>query len=147
MTASHSLYVATQGELVGKIDFQSREERFGFEYAPAWLKKPDAHSLSPKIPLDGPPADGGTIHRFLQNLLPEGRTLEIASIVNQVSKSNTFALIRLLGKEPVGALSFLALDETFAQPVDVVRDQARLPAIRNGLLNPRSRRRTPAPTD
>jgi serine/threonine-protein kinase HipA len=46
------------------------------------------------------------MHRFLANLLPEGRALDVAAVVYQISKDNTFGLVRMLGKEPVGALTF-----------------------------------------
>ena len=119
MTQSHSLHVSTRGAPVGKIDFASRDERFTFEYDPAWRHNLGAYYLSPSIPLEGPPASGATIHRFLQNLLPEGRALDIASIYSQVSKDNTFALIRLLGAEPVGALSFLAMEASPASAAHI----------------------------
>ncbi|KVP16886.1 HipA domain-containing protein [Burkholderia ubonensis] len=120
-TQAHILHVSTNGDAVGQLEFDAREDRYGFQYARAWLDNRMAYYLAPAIPLVEEPASAGAVHRFLENLLPEGRALDIASIHNQVSKSNTFALIRLLGKEPVGAFSFMAHD---ASPEDAARNVA-----------------------
>ncbi len=52
------------------------------------------------------------MRRFLENLLPEGRALDIVSTTLQVSKNNVYGLIRELGQETSGALSFRAQDAT-----------------------------------
>jgi serine/threonine-protein kinase HipA len=104
----HLLHVATQAGTVGQLAFESRDDQYSFRYDDAWRAKDDAFALSPHIPLaDGEPGRG-VVHRFLANLLPEGRALDVASVVYQMSKDNTFGLVRMLGKEPVGALSFRA---------------------------------------
>ncbi|CAM2157613.1 serine/threonine-protein kinase HipA [Pararobbsia alpina] len=110
MISRHVLHVSTGGTGVGQLSFDAREDRYAFAYAAEWVKARSAFFLAPAIPLSGDAAASGAVHRFLENLLPEGRALDIAAIVNQVSKANTFALIHALGKEPVGALSFLALN-------------------------------------
>jgi serine/threonine-protein kinase HipA len=46
------------------------------------------------------------VKRFLSNLLPEGKWLEELSVDNQISKSNIFGLIALIGAETTGALTF-----------------------------------------
>lgn len=43
-----------------------------------------------------------------ENLLPEGRALEIAATTHQVARNNLYGLIRVLGQETSGALSFSA---------------------------------------
>ncbi|MFP3740349.1 type II toxin-antitoxin system HipA family toxin, partial [Burkholderia sp. SIMBA_019] len=47
-----------------------------------------------------------------------GRALDVASIVNQISKENVFGLVRVLGKEPVGALSFAPPSDLPGAPVE-----------------------------
>lgn len=105
---AHFLQVATQARAVGSLTFESREDRYSFRYEDAWRQWDSAFPLSPHIPLSGEVAGQGVVHRFLANLLPEGRALDVVAIVYQMSKDNTFGLVRMLGKEPVGALSFRA---------------------------------------
>lgn len=107
---AHLLRVSNNGDAVGLLGFDAPEDKYTFEYDPNWQRNRQAFSLSPHIALRGGAPPSGAVQRFIANLLPEGRALDVASYMFQVSKSNTFGLIRMLGKEPVGALSFLALD-------------------------------------
>jgi serine/threonine-protein kinase HipA len=91
---------------VGTVDYDSLEERFSFSYVPQWRERSDAYPLSPHLPLAGAPASSSTVRRFIENLLPEGRALDIVSTTHQVSRNNVFGLIRELGRETAGALSF-----------------------------------------
>jgi serine/threonine-protein kinase HipA len=55
------------------------------------------------------PATGyaaGAVKRFVENLLPEGRALDLAASTVRVSKSNIFGLITALGAETTGAFRF-----------------------------------------
>ncbi|MDF3086618.1 HipA N-terminal domain-containing protein, partial [Burkholderia sola] len=96
---------------VGQLTYDARRDDYGFSYDPAWLARADAFALSPCIPLDGGKPPAGAIQRFVGNLLPEGRALDVAASMYQISKDNVFGLIRMLGKEPVGALSFIPDDD------------------------------------
>jgi serine/threonine-protein kinase HipA len=100
------LNVSTNGERVGHVTFEGKEAQYSFDYDKAWRARRGAFPLSPHIPFDHPASAPGTVHRFLENLLPEGRALDVATSFYHVSKNNTYGLIRLLGKEPAGALSF-----------------------------------------
>jgi serine/threonine-protein kinase HipA len=51
------------------------------------------------------------VKRFIENLLPEGRALDITATTYRVSKSNIYALIRELGTETTGAFRFWRSDE------------------------------------
>jgi serine/threonine-protein kinase HipA len=122
---SHSLYVTTLGAAVGQITFEPRDDNYGFRYDSGWAQSPTGFYLAPAIPLHAEPDSTGAVKRFLENLLPEGRALDIAALMSQVSKSNIFALVRLLGKEPVGAFSFLALDASPSEAVKIAGEQMR----------------------
>lgn len=105
---TYSLRVVSQQAIVGRLTYEPHHGlagRYSFAYDPTWLRRDDRFPLSPHLPLRGAPGDPDTVARFLANLLPEGRALEVAAAHHHIAKSNTFALIRLLGKEPVGALS------------------------------------------
>ena len=119
--SEHLLHASTGGMLVGRLTYETREDHYRFDYAKSWVDSSDSFYLSPAIPLERAPESRGAVHRFLENLLPEGRALDIASIVNQVSKGNTFALIHALGKEPVGAFSFMAFDASEGEAARLVR--------------------------
>jgi serine/threonine-protein kinase HipA len=95
---------------VGAVEYESLEERFSFIYDEGWRKAERSYSISPHIAMFADPAQSGTVRRFLENLLPEGRALDIVATTHQVSKNNIYGLIRQLGKETSGALSFVADD-------------------------------------
>lgn len=127
---THVLHVSADSAAVGQLSYEPRDNRYGFEYADAWLRSMSAFYLTPAIPLGLAPCRSESVQRFLENLLPEGRALDIAAATNQVSKNNTFALVQLLGKEPVGAFSFLALDATPGEAARVTAEQTREPVRR-----------------
>lgn len=102
----HKLWVFDAGQRVGTISYDALEERFSFVYDPTWLTGRYAYPLSPHFPLADGEVASSTVRRFLDNLLPEGRALDIVSTTHQVSKNNVFGLVRELGGETSGALSF-----------------------------------------
>ncbi|CAN5915945.1 hypothetical protein BH11PSE8_BH11PSE8_22700 [soil metagenome] len=66
--------------------------------------------------------------RFVENLLPEGRALDISATTYRVSKSNIYALIGALGTESTGAFRFWRSDEvppvvTAKPPREVTRKE------------------------
>jgi serine/threonine-protein kinase HipA len=104
----HSLNVFDGTARVGLIAYESLEERFSFTYEERWASSQHSYSISPHIAMHAVPAQSGTVRRFLENLLPEGRALDIVATTHQVSRNNIYGLVRELGKETSGALSFLA---------------------------------------
>src|ERR1700694_4768802 len=104
-----SLHVFEESSHIGELAYDTDEDRFSFDYSDGWRRNPARYPLSPHMPLEGD-IGPNTVRRFLQNLLPEGRALDGASAFSSISKNNVFALIRRLGQETVGALSFQASD-------------------------------------
>lgn len=88
---------------LGVVTLEGTGDRYGLEYARSWLEG-QGYAISPHLK----PAeyDSDKVKRFLSNLLPEGKWLEELSIDNQISKSNIFGLIALIGAETTGALTF-----------------------------------------
>ncbi|RQS09200.1 HipA domain-containing protein [Burkholderia sp. Bp8998] len=121
----HRLRVSTDGSPVGQLTYDAHRDDYGFSYDPAWLARDDAFALSPCIPLDGGNPPAGAIQRFVGNLLPEGRALDVAASMYQISKDNVFGLIRMLGKEPVGALSFVPDDDSAARVPETIEPVRR----------------------
>lgn len=109
MTA-HSLNVFDAAMRVGAVEYESLEDNFAFRYDETWLQAEGAYSVSPHIPMLGQGASSGTVRRFLENLLPEGRALDIVASTFRVGRNNLYGLLRQLGQETTGALSFLAAD-------------------------------------
>ena len=98
-----TLSVFLNREPLGAITLEGKEDRYGLEYAHAWLDGP-GYPISPH--LKPSECESEKVKRFLSNLLPEGKWLEELSVDNQISKSNIFGLIALIGAETTGALTF-----------------------------------------
>ncbi|MDI1243970.1 MAG: HipA domain-containing protein [Rhodoferax sp.] len=94
---------------VAVLTWHPENDSFGLVYDPLWKKT--GFALSPHLSLTGDIAPIA-IRRFLENLLPEGDALDTVSIYSNISKSNVFGLIRQLGKETAGALTFLPSGQT-----------------------------------
>ncbi|RUM68318.1 MAG: type II toxin-antitoxin system HipA family toxin [Sulfurospirillum sp.] len=97
------LSVFYKDQKVGIIQVDSKTEHFAFAYTHAWRQ--NGFEISPHIPFDTP-ATSASIKKFLDNLLPEGRALDIFSLFFQVTKNNTLAITREIGNETSGALTF-----------------------------------------
>ncbi|MCG9661036.1 HipA domain-containing protein [Vibrio mediterranei] len=82
------------------------ETEFSFIYEDEWTHT--GFPISPYIPFDEQ-ASPRSIENYLRNLLPEGEAFEEMIQNTTISKSNTFGLIRKLGAETSGALSFRVL--------------------------------------
>ncbi len=130
-TASpHSLTLWADGRQVAVLGYEPLDDRWSLDYDRDWVNTPEAFPLSPALPLE-PPANGyaaGAVKRFVENLLPEGRALDITATSYHVSKSNIFALINALGTETTGAFRFWRLGEAppaiaAAPPREVTRDE------------------------
>lgn len=109
MTAGLTLALWAGRRQVGDITHDPLDGGWTLAYAPDWQVDPQAWPRSPALPLQ-PPVSGyasASVRRFLENLLPEGRALDIVAANRGVAKSNVFGLIQALGTETTGALRFL----------------------------------------
>lgn len=133
----HSFNVFDAGARVGGVEYESLNDSFSFQYDETWLQAEGAYPISPHIPMLGQGASSGTLRRFLENLLPEGRALDIVATTFQVARNNVYGLLRQLGQETAGALSFLTADPqvsptvrreiTRAELEQRVRERAEVP--------------------
>ena len=103
---NYALHLFVAQDLVGTLTFDPVAETFSFDYAAQWVHSRNGFALSPHLPLMGG-ATSGAIRRFIENLLPEGRALDVASVYSNITKNNIFGLIRFLGRDTAGALTFL----------------------------------------
>ncbi len=99
----NTLNVYFKDSLVGVLKLEQKSENFTFSYAKEWQKS--GFEISPHIKFDTK-VRSSTIKKFLDNLLPEGKALEVFSLFFQITKNNTLALTREIGNETSGALSF-----------------------------------------
>jgi len=81
------------------------ETEISLTYEPSWIT--EGFAISPHLPLTGDFEHRAALN-FLQNLLPEGKGLEELTSNTTISKNNTFGLIKAIGAETSGALSFKA---------------------------------------
>ena len=105
---THFLNVFDATSRVGAVEYEALEDRFSFQYDESWVRTEGTYSISPHIMMSGQPASSGTVRRFLENLLPEGRALDVVATTFQVTRNNLYGLLRQIGQETAGALSFLA---------------------------------------
>ena len=111
--AAHALDLWADGQKVATLGYEALNDRWSLNYDAAWVMAPSAFPLSPVLPFHPPPGGppAGAVKRFVENLLPEGRALDLAATSYRVSKSNIFALISALGTETTGAFRFWRSDE------------------------------------
>jgi serine/threonine-protein kinase HipA len=100
---AETLSVFLNLEPLGRVTLEGKGDRYELEYAPSWLEG-QGYAISPH--LKPGECESEKVKRFLSNLLPEGKWLEELSVDNQISKSNIFGLIALIGAETTGALTF-----------------------------------------
>ena len=122
---SSKLNVYFRDQLVGRLSLDEATQNFSFVYSDDWKK--EGFVISPHIGFDSH-ASSGTIKKFLDNLLPEGKGLEVFSLFFHITKNNTLALTREIGNETSGALSF------FEKELEDVETSVR-PINRNELTN------------
>ncbi|MBL1245122.1 MAG: HipA domain-containing protein [Sulfurimonas sp.] len=99
----NSLKVIIDKQEVGSIWIDNSDESYKFAYADEWKK--NGYAISPNLPLNET-LSSGTVKRFLENLIPEGKGLEDITAFAHISKSNTFAIIKAIGYDTSGALMF-----------------------------------------
>lgn len=118
----HALDVWDADVKVGTVAWDSLDDRFDFDYSPGWASRETAYPVSPQIPLRGEAPNSSTVKRFIENLLPEGRALDIVATTHRVAKNNIFGLIRELGRESAGALAFVPEGESPSNRPEKLRE-------------------------
>jgi serine/threonine-protein kinase HipA len=81
--------------------------RLSFQYAPDWLARQDAVTLSCSLPLQAEPFDDQQTRPFFAGLLPEGHLRRFIAYQFGVSSQNDFALLDHIGGECAGAVTLL----------------------------------------
>lgn len=95
---ARSAIVRLDGQRVGTIE--ETETGMRFQYDPAWLVEPDAVPVSLTMPIRPEPYESTGLHPFLENLLPEGWLLEMATrkrIAHHAQPKQPASTFRLAG--------------------------------------------------
>jgi serine/threonine-protein kinase HipA len=107
------LAVWTNGELVGKWSVVGGEHRF--EYTDDWRRSPAGRRLSLSLPFtpENVPHRGDVVRNFFDNLLPDSDAIRRRMAEKfSLERSGTFDLLAAVGRDCVGAVQLLPLDET-----------------------------------
>ena len=107
MTGNDSLDIFLGPNLIARLSLNN--DQLFWNYIEDWSK--NGFALSPHLPLkENIPVLN--VQRFLRNLLPEGHFLDELSACYNLSKNNTFSLIRELGLDiPKGEFRALPIEE------------------------------------
>ena len=99
----NKLNISIGKKLIGSVWLDNTEDTYKLEYSDEWKK--NGFAISPHISLNKT-ASSGTLKRFLENLIPEGKGLQDIIEFAHISKNNTFAIIKAIGYDTSGALMF-----------------------------------------
>ena len=99
----HSLDVYLNTRVIATLTIEGKEDIYTFTYNEEWAKQ--GYEISPHLPFHTV-ISSGSIKRFLDNLLPEGKGLDDLTSFTHISKNNIFGLIQAIGFETSGALHF-----------------------------------------
>ncbi|MCB6185162.1 HipA domain-containing protein [Leeia sp. TBRC 13508] len=92
---------------VGHLHYDDATHLYSFRYSPDWINTPGRSPLSPHLGFEQVQPSllhSATVKAFFDNLLPEGRALDEAAAVCNVSKSSLLGLLAGMGMETAGAL-------------------------------------------
>jgi serine/threonine-protein kinase HipA len=96
------LYVHYKKTLVGLLKYEPLLKNFSFVYDDNWIK--EEFELSPSLKFSG--FEDYAFKLYIENLLPEGEGLDEMSVYYQISKSDKFSILKHIGAETTGALTF-----------------------------------------
>ena len=96
------LYVHYKKTLAGSLQYEPLLKNFSFVYDDNWIK--EGFELSPSLKFSG--FEDYAFKLYIENLLPEGEGLDEMSVYYQISKSDKFSILKHIGAETTGALTF-----------------------------------------
>ena len=83
-----------------------------FAYSPEYLCSPDAYPLSQNLPLTDEVFHDPAVENFFSNLLPDERIRATVAMILHVSEDNTFGMLKRIGADCAGAVSFYPVGQT-----------------------------------
>lgn len=114
-----ALSVWTNGQRVGTWTLPTRGD-MEFTYDADWMSSPGGRPLSLSLPYTGEQAlRGERVHNFFDNLLPDSEPIRRRLAARfKIQSTGTFDLLQAIGRDCVGAVQLLGVDET---PTDITR--------------------------
>ncbi len=109
---SRALSVWTNGERVGSWVMPTRGDT-EFIYDPDWMRSPNGRPLSLSLPYTGAQAlKGDRVRNFFDNLLPDSEPIRRRLATRfRTGTTEAFDLLQALGRDCVGAVQLLGVDE------------------------------------
>lgn len=83
-----------------------------FAYSTEYLRSPDAYPLSQNLPLTDEVFHDPAVENFFSNLLPDERIRATVAMILHVSEDNTFGMLKRIGADCAGAVSFYPAGQT-----------------------------------
>ena len=104
-----------------------------FQYSALWLEQPQAIALSQSLPLQAEPFGDRACRPFFAGLLPEGQLRQRIAQQCQISRSNYFGLLVVIGGDCAGAVSLVVGDQVAAPDAVEWLEQDQLIALLDDL--------------
>lgn len=105
---------------VGNL-IQDAHGQMTFDYAESWLENPAAKPLSHSLPLTKKHFNRNECRGFFAGILPEESKREIIANNLGISAKNDFAMLKEIGGECAGAVTFIPSGQELPQPADHYR--------------------------
>lgn len=109
---------------LGYLEYKAKQN-LNFVYLPEWIEREKSFPISRSLPLREEPYEGDRVYAYFDNLLPDGISIRqrIAARMHAAS-DQVFDLLAVVGRDCVGALQFIAEDQSapnseIAQGVDI----------------------------
>ena len=104
-----------------------------FQYSALWLEQLQAIALSQSLPLQAEPFGDRACRPFFAGLLPEGQLRQRIAQQCQISRSNDFGLLVVIGGDCAGAVSLVVGDQVAAPDAVEWLEQDQLIALLDDL--------------
>ena len=116
---SRALSVWTNGQRVGTWTLPTRGD-MEFTYDAEWMRSPGGRPLSLSLPYTGEQAlRGERVHNYFDNLLPDSEPIRKRLATRfKTQTTDAFDLLQAIGRDCVGAVQLLGVDE---MPTDITR--------------------------
>lgn len=127
------LAVYLDQSLVGHLT-QSKQGQLSFVYGANWLQNSVAVPLSHSLPLQQQRFNQHQCRGFFEGILPEESNRERIAKIYGISKDNYFSMLREIGGECAGAVSFLPIDGNAIAKDDASSDAPHYQPLPDGSL-------------
>ena len=104
------LHVFLNAERIGTL--AQDNGTMSFAYTPEYLRSPNAYPLSQNMPLTNEVFHDPEVENFFSNLLPDERIRATVAMLLHVAVDNTFGMLKRIGADCAGAVSFYPAGQT-----------------------------------